>query len=240
MLNTPPSWNWYLLGLSVKWMLDEGGVAEFARRNARKAASLYAAIDGSGGYYRNEVDPVQRLAAMDPQRRMAIIGVDARAHRHERLGDPPHRPRRQRGIAHQHAVEALAGQQPGQQTHRGTGIAAIQRAIGRLQTVDANAMDDAHARLRRIDAHPQLAKDRHGRTRVGAFEETVDPRHAIGQRRQHDRAVRNRLVAGDRELAAQRATAHRDPVAPRRHPCRVLKSAMKSTSACTPASGMAL
>jgi phosphoserine aminotransferase len=55
MLNTPPSWNWYVLGLTVRWMLDEGGVAEFARRNARKAALLYAAIDGSGGYYRNEV-----------------------------------------------------------------------------------------------------------------------------------------------------------------------------------------
>ncbi len=55
MLNTPPTWNWYMLGLTVKWMLDEGGVAEFARRNARKAALLYAAIDGSGGFYRNEV-----------------------------------------------------------------------------------------------------------------------------------------------------------------------------------------
>ena len=55
MLNTPPTWNWYLLGLTVKWMLAEGGVAEFARRNARKSALLYAAIDGSGGYYRNEV-----------------------------------------------------------------------------------------------------------------------------------------------------------------------------------------
>ena len=56
MLNTPPSWNWYMLGLTVKWMLDEGGVAEFARRNARKAALLYDAIDGSGGFYRNEVE----------------------------------------------------------------------------------------------------------------------------------------------------------------------------------------
>ena len=55
MLNTPPSWNWYVLGLTVQWMLDEGGVAEFARRNARKAALLYAAIDSSGGFYRNEV-----------------------------------------------------------------------------------------------------------------------------------------------------------------------------------------
>ena len=60
MLNTPPTWNWYMLGLTVKWMLAEGGVEEFARRNARKAAMLYAAIDGSGGFYRNEVDPAVR------------------------------------------------------------------------------------------------------------------------------------------------------------------------------------
>ncbi|MDG2526613.1 3-phosphoserine/phosphohydroxythreonine transaminase [Stenotrophomonas sp. HITSZ_GD] len=60
MLNTPPTWNWYLLGLTVRWMLDEGGVAEFARRNAEKARLLYGAIDGSGGYYRNEVVPAVR------------------------------------------------------------------------------------------------------------------------------------------------------------------------------------
>src|SRR5690606_4538347 len=55
MLNTPPTWNWYLLGLTVQWMLEEGGVEEFARRNARKSALLYDAIDGSGGFYRNQV-----------------------------------------------------------------------------------------------------------------------------------------------------------------------------------------
>ncbi len=60
MLNTPPSWNWYMLGLTVRWMLDEGGVEEFARRNARKAALLYATIDQSGGFYRNEVEPAVR------------------------------------------------------------------------------------------------------------------------------------------------------------------------------------
>ncbi len=60
MLNTPPTWNWYLLGLTVKWMLAEGGVAEFAQRSARKAALLYGAIDGSGGFYRNEVDVAVR------------------------------------------------------------------------------------------------------------------------------------------------------------------------------------
>jgi phosphoserine aminotransferase len=55
MLNTPPSWNWYMLGLTVRWMLDQGGVTEFARRSERKSGALYAAIDGSGGFYRNEV-----------------------------------------------------------------------------------------------------------------------------------------------------------------------------------------
>jgi phosphoserine aminotransferase len=60
MLNTPPTWNWYLAGLVFRWMLDEGGVDEFARRNARKAALLYDAIDGSNGFYRNDVAPAAR------------------------------------------------------------------------------------------------------------------------------------------------------------------------------------
>lgn len=60
MLNTPPTWNWYLAGLVFKWMLAEGGVVEFAKRNAAKAALVYAAIDASGGFYRNEVAPAVR------------------------------------------------------------------------------------------------------------------------------------------------------------------------------------
>ena len=60
MLNTPPTWNWYLAGLVFKWMLAEGGVEEFARRSAAKSSLLYAAIDGSGGFYRNEVEPAAR------------------------------------------------------------------------------------------------------------------------------------------------------------------------------------
>lgn len=60
MLNTPPSFNWYLAGLVFKWMLAEGGVEEFARRSAEKARLLYTAIDGSDGFYRNEVAPAVR------------------------------------------------------------------------------------------------------------------------------------------------------------------------------------
>lgn len=60
MLNTPPTWNWYVLGLTVRWMLEQGGVAEFAVRNAAKSALLYEAIDASGGFYRNEIEASAR------------------------------------------------------------------------------------------------------------------------------------------------------------------------------------
>ena len=56
LLNTPPTFAWYLAGLVFKWMKAEGGMPVFAERNRRKAELLYGAIDGSGGYYRNPVD----------------------------------------------------------------------------------------------------------------------------------------------------------------------------------------
>ncbi len=60
MLNTPPTWNWYLAGLVFKWMLAQGGVEAFADLNRRKSGLLYDVIDNSGGFYRNEVDPAAR------------------------------------------------------------------------------------------------------------------------------------------------------------------------------------
>ncbi|GAB2502919.1 3-phosphoserine/phosphohydroxythreonine transaminase [Arenimonas alkanexedens] len=60
MFNTPPTFAWYVLGLVLKWIRAEGGAAVIGERNARKAAALYAAIDGSGGYYRNPVAPAAR------------------------------------------------------------------------------------------------------------------------------------------------------------------------------------
>ena len=60
MFNTPPTFAWYVLGLVLKWIRSEGGAAAIGERNARKAALLYAAIDGSGGYYRSPVAPAAR------------------------------------------------------------------------------------------------------------------------------------------------------------------------------------
>ena len=60
LLNTPPTFGWYLAGLVFQWLKAQGGLAAMAQVNDRKAAELYAAIDGSGGYYANHVDPAAR------------------------------------------------------------------------------------------------------------------------------------------------------------------------------------
>jgi phosphoserine aminotransferase len=55
MYNTPPTYAIYIAGLVFQWLLAEGGVAEMTRRAQDKAALLYGAIDGSGGFYANRV-----------------------------------------------------------------------------------------------------------------------------------------------------------------------------------------
>jgi phosphoserine aminotransferase len=56
MINTPPTFAWYVAGLVFKHLKADGGLAAAADRNARKAAKLYAAIDSSD-FYSNPVRP---------------------------------------------------------------------------------------------------------------------------------------------------------------------------------------
>ncbi len=56
MPNTPNTWGIYLIGLVCEWLISEGGVAEFERRNSAKAAKLYNAIDSSDGFYRGHAE----------------------------------------------------------------------------------------------------------------------------------------------------------------------------------------
>ena len=64
MLNTPPTFAWYMAGLVFKWLKRSGGVAEAGKRNQAKAAMLYAAIDESR-LYKNSV-------AVDSRSRMNV------------------------------------------------------------------------------------------------------------------------------------------------------------------------
>jgi phosphoserine aminotransferase len=59
MLNTPPTFAWYVAGLVFQWIKRRGGLAAMAASNQRKASLLYQAIDGSG-FYRNPVKPEHR------------------------------------------------------------------------------------------------------------------------------------------------------------------------------------
>ncbi len=59
MLNTPPTFAWYLAGLVFRWLHDRGGLAAMAEYNHRKAQRLYTAIDASD-FYHSPVDPACR------------------------------------------------------------------------------------------------------------------------------------------------------------------------------------
>ncbi len=60
LYNTPPTFAWYIAGLVFEWLKKKGGLEEMARINERKARKLYDCIDGSGGFYRNPVEPACR------------------------------------------------------------------------------------------------------------------------------------------------------------------------------------
>lgn len=59
MLNTPPTYAWYLAGLVFDWLKRKGGLTAMAEINQRKAQKLYDAIDQSS-FYATPVDKACR------------------------------------------------------------------------------------------------------------------------------------------------------------------------------------
>jgi phosphoserine aminotransferase len=59
MYNTPPTYAWYIAGLTFAWLKRNGGLAAMGERNRRKAEKLYRAIESSD-FYRNPIDPACR------------------------------------------------------------------------------------------------------------------------------------------------------------------------------------
>lgn len=60
LYNTPPCWSLYVAGLVMEWMESLGGLPEIGRRNREKADAIYAAIDGSNGFYRGHAASAAR------------------------------------------------------------------------------------------------------------------------------------------------------------------------------------
>ncbi len=51
LYNTPPTFGIYMLGLTLKWIKNSGGIKAIQKANEEKAALLYDAIDNSNGFY---------------------------------------------------------------------------------------------------------------------------------------------------------------------------------------------
>jgi phosphoserine aminotransferase len=52
LLNTPPCWSIYIVGLVLKWAKGLGGLETIARRNQAKAGLVYKTMDDSGGFFK--------------------------------------------------------------------------------------------------------------------------------------------------------------------------------------------
>ena len=60
LYNTPPAFNIYMVGKVAAWIKSEGGLAEMAKRNKKKADRLYGVIDASNGFYRGHAEKESR------------------------------------------------------------------------------------------------------------------------------------------------------------------------------------
>ncbi len=60
LYNTPPVFGVYMLNLVLDWIEERGGLEAIGERNRHKAATLYAAIDNSAGFYRGHAAPDDR------------------------------------------------------------------------------------------------------------------------------------------------------------------------------------
>ena len=51
MYNTPPTYSWYMAGLVLNWVKEQGGVKEMEMRAVQKSGKLYHFIDNSDFYH---------------------------------------------------------------------------------------------------------------------------------------------------------------------------------------------
>jgi len=74
MYNTPPCYAIYIMGLYLKYVKENGGLAHFDKLAEERSNLLYEAIDGSGGFYECPVEQACRSRMNVP---FVIKGDDA-------------------------------------------------------------------------------------------------------------------------------------------------------------------
>jgi phosphoserine aminotransferase len=86
LYNTPPCWAVYVSYLCCRWLQGQGGLAAAAARNEEKARRLYAALDGSAGFYRgtaetdsrSRMNVTFRLAGGEDAEKRFVAGAEER------------------------------------------------------------------------------------------------------------------------------------------------------------------
>jgi hypothetical protein len=126
------------------------------------------------------------------------------AHPRERFGDPPHRPAAQRFVAGQGRREGAGGEQPHHQTRRRPAVAAVERLRRRAPRIETPA---AHAHLAAVRGrvrHVAAERAEHGGRAAAVLPRKQPAQPALAARggRQHQRAMGDRLVAGNANVPA--------------------------------------
>ena len=202
MLNTPPTFAWYVAGLVFKWLKKNGGLAAMGERNRGKAGRLYAAIDGSA-LYRNRVAEDSR-SWMNVTFTLNKPGSGGRLPRRGGGGGPA-QPQGSSG-PRRHAREPLQCHAARRRRRRSSGSCAISSA----GTCEVGAWQLVEARKRAKSTLPGRERARRRRRRIRGAGRGGRRAGAEGRRasrrfrpRQHPRAHRCDRCADP--CAAQRA-----------------------------------
>ena len=163
------------------------------------------------GNGRRVVDGRERRPARHGQRQQRVAAArpaNDGAHRAQRLHDAAHRPAPERRVPVEDREQRPPGEQPGDQAGRRPGVAAVEDPLGLGEGVAARATRRGSRRARRARRRarpcaPSAAHHAGGGPDVLAVAGRGDPALALGQQRQEQRAVGDRLVAGQRRTAAQ-------------------------------------
>ncbi len=51
LYNTPPTFSIYVMGLVLRWIAKQGGLAAMEKKNREKAEIVYSALEAAGGFY---------------------------------------------------------------------------------------------------------------------------------------------------------------------------------------------
>ena len=143
---------------------------------------------------------------------MPVVRLDARPHAAERLGHALHRAGAERRVARQlELLSLLTREDPREQADEGAGIRTVDRPARRAEPAQALAEDPQCVVVVLVDGDPEGADRLDRRLGIGRAAEARDARLAVAQRAEQHGAVRDRLVAGHRDVpdeAGERLDPH--------------------------------